>query len=199
MYPVNIVDADVLRLEREELWFDAFTAEVLHRVAASPQRHFNQPIVRVAARRVSLVEARSLDTVEAQNLDTGVASQSRSRPFDYADPRTEFDPNLSSFFAFFKRSYVREISHPETRIPLHTGLLTIWTKPIIFLTKCIQEVEWYHPWANLAPTLTQYMDEQDEVLVCGCGNSEMSVDMYDDGEDWPNITHFCCRIIFLAQ
>eukprot|EP00903_Cladosiphon_okamuranus_P016669 g15371.t1 len=42
-------------------------------------------------------------------------------------------------------------------------------------------VEWYHPWANLAPTLTQYMDEQDEVLVCGCGNSEMSVDMYDDG------------------
>ncbi|CAM9112308.1 unnamed protein product, partial [Ectocarpus fasciculatus] len=25
------------------------------------------------------------------------------------------------------------------------------------------------------------MDEQDEVLVCGCGNSEMSVDMYDDG------------------
>lgn len=43
-------------------------------------------------------------------------------------------------------------------------------------------MEWYHPWANLAPTLTQYMDEQDEVLVCGCGNSEMSVDMYDDGE-----------------
>ncbi|CAM9307359.1 unnamed protein product [Ectocarpus sp. 12 AP-2014] len=42
-------------------------------------------------------------------------------------------------------------------------------------------VEWYHPWGNLAPTLTQYMDEQDEVLVCGCGNSEMSVDMYDDG------------------
>eukprot|EP00752_Nemacystus_decipiens_P006125 g5524.t1 len=42
-------------------------------------------------------------------------------------------------------------------------------------------VEWYHPWANLAPTLTQYMDEQDEVLVCGCGNSEMSADMYDDG------------------
>lgn len=45
-----------------------------------------------------------------------------------------------------------------------------------------QVVEWYHPWANLAPTLTQYMDEQDQVLVCGCGNSEMSVDMYDDGE-----------------
>lgn len=45
-----------------------------------------------------------------------------------------------------------------------------------------QVVEWYHPWASLAPTLTQYMDEQDQVLVCGCGNSEMSVDMYDDGE-----------------
>lgn len=43
-------------------------------------------------------------------------------------------------------------------------------------------MEWYHPWANLAPTLTQYMDEEDEVLVCGCGNSEMSADMYDDGE-----------------
>lgn len=43
-------------------------------------------------------------------------------------------------------------------------------------------MEWYHPWANLAPTLTEYMDEQDEVLVCGCGNSEMSADMYDDGE-----------------
>lgn len=26
------------------------------------------------------------------------------------------------------------------------------------------------------------MDEQDQVLVCGCGNSEMSADMYDDGE-----------------
>lgn len=49
-------------------------------------------------------------------------------------------------------------------------------------THTVQVVEWYHPWANLAPTLTQYMDEQDEVLVCGCGNSEMSVDMYDDGE-----------------
>lgn len=46
----------------------------------------------------------------------------------------------------------------------------------------LQPVEWYHPWANLAPTLTQYMDEQDDVLVCGCGNSELSVDMYDDGE-----------------
>lgn len=45
-----------------------------------------------------------------------------------------------------------------------------------------QVVEWYHSWANLAPTLTQYMDEQDEVLVCGCGNSEMSADMHDDGE-----------------
>ncbi|CAM9270056.1 unnamed protein product [Scytosiphon promiscuus] len=44
-----------------------------------------------------------------------------------------------------------------------------------------EAVEWYHPWANLAPTLTQYMDEQDDVLLCGCGNSELSVDMYDDG------------------
>lgn len=43
-------------------------------------------------------------------------------------------------------------------------------------------MEWYHPWSNLAPTLTQYMDEEDAVLVCGCGNSELSVDMYDDGE-----------------
>ncbi len=43
------------------------------------------------------------------------------------------------------------------------------------------------------------MDEQDEVLVCGCGNSEMSVDMFDDGEDCPNIGRFCffcCLIIF---
>ncbi|CAM9421705.1 unnamed protein product, partial [Hapterophycus canaliculatus] len=44
-----------------------------------------------------------------------------------------------------------------------------------------EAVEWYHPWANLAPTLIQYMDEQDDVLICGCGNSELSVDMYDDG------------------
>ncbi|CAM9505405.1 unnamed protein product, partial [Discosporangium mesarthrocarpum] len=41
--------------------------------------------------------------------------------------------------------------------------------------------EWYHSWATLAPSLTQYMDEDDEILVCGCGNSELSVDMYDDG------------------
>lgn len=52
-----------------------------------------------------------------------------------------------------------------------------------------QVIEWYHPWANLAPTLTQYMDEQDEVLVCGCGNSEMSVDMYDDGEGLALFSH----------
>eukprot|EP00904_Undaria_pinnatifida_P004609 jgi/Undpi1/14149/HiC_scaffold_9.g03800.m1 len=45
----------------------------------------------------------------------------------------------------------------------------------------VEVVEWYHPWSNLAPTLTQYMDEQDQVLVCGCGNSEMSIDMFDDG------------------
>lgn len=55
----------------------------------------------------------------------------------------------------------------------------------------VQVVEWYHPWANLAPTLTQYMDEQDEVLVCGCGNSEMSVDMYDDGKGFTKIKSRC--------
>lgn len=27
------------------------------------------------------------------------------------------------------------------------------------------------------------MDEDDAVLVCGCGNSELGVDMYDDGEN----------------
>lgn len=48
----------------------------------------------------------------------------------------------------------------------------------------LQVSEWYHPWSNLAPILTQYMDEEDEVLECGCGNSEMCLDMYDDGETY---------------
>lgn len=48
-------------------------------------------------------------------------------------------------------------------------------------------MEWYHPWSNLATTLTQYMDVEDAVLVCGCGNSEMSVDMYDGGESTQHI------------
>lgn len=61
---------------------------------------------------------------------------------------------------------------------------------VIHETHWVQVVEWYHPWANLAPTLTQYMDEQDVVLVCGCGNSEMSADMYDDGEG--RLAHGCC-------
>lgn len=72
------------------------------------------------------------------------------------------------------------------RIDLCAKFATTNVAPIINLviheTHWVQVVEWYHPWANLAPTLTQYMDEQDVVLVCGCGNSEMSADMYDDGE-----------------
>lgn len=45
-----------------------------------------------------------------------------------------------------------------------------------------QIMEWYLPWSKLAPCLTQYMDGEDDILVCGCGNSEISVDMHDDGE-----------------
>lgn len=44
-------------------------------------------------------------------------------------------------------------------------------------------MEWYLPWSKLAPCLTKYMDGKDDILVCGCGNSEMSVDMQDDGEN----------------
>lgn len=71
---------------------------------------------------------------------------------------------------------------------------------VILTIRWVQVVEWYHPWANLAPTLTQYMDEQDEVLVCGCGNSEMSVDMYDDGEGLTSLDYWCtanCATSFL--
>lgn len=52
----------------------------------------------------------------------------------------------------------------------------------LFRSSVLQVVEWYQPWVNLAPTLTRYIDKKDEILVCGCGNSEMSVDMFDDGK-----------------
>ncbi|CAM9386929.1 unnamed protein product, partial [Choristocarpus tenellus] len=57
--------------------------------------------------------------------------------------------------------------------------------------------EWYHPWATLAPFLTQYMDEDDMILVCGCGNSEMSVDMYDDG--FENIVNVDISRVVILQ
>eukprot|EP00611_Tribonema_gayanum_P030726 TRINITY_DN861_c1_g2_i2.p2 TRINITY_DN861_c1_g2~~TRINITY_DN861_c1_g2_i2.p2 ORF type:complete len:326 (-),score=139.27 TRINITY_DN861_c1_g2_i2:772-1749(-) len=41
--------------------------------------------------------------------------------------------------------------------------------------------EWYHPWENIAPSLVQYMDEGDDVLVCGCGNSALSAAMHGAG------------------
>lgn len=57
----------------------------------------------------------------------------------------------------------------------------VGTTYLKFRSFMLQVIE-YHPWVTLAPTLTRYIDQKDEILVCGCGNSEMSVDMFDDGK-----------------
>ncbi|CAN0208736.1 unnamed protein product, partial [Phaeothamnion confervicola] len=41
--------------------------------------------------------------------------------------------------------------------------------------------EWYHPWPNLAPSLSRYLATTDRVLLCGCGNSDMGAEMCADG------------------
>ena len=46
--------------------------------------------------------------------------------------------------------------------------------------------DWYFGWKRLSKEIEHHFSSSDEVLVLGCGNSEMSADMLDDG--FPRIT-----------
>ncbi|XP_034265708.1 eEF1A lysine and N-terminal methyltransferase isoform X3 [Pantherophis guttatus] len=41
--------------------------------------------------------------------------------------------------------------------------------------------EWYGEWSGLGPTLGRYLRLRDSILVVGCGNSELSEHLYDEG------------------
>uniref|UniRef100_A0A8C6VDE4 eEF1A lysine and N-terminal methyltransferase n=1 Tax=Naja naja TaxID=35670 RepID=A0A8C6VDE4_NAJNA len=41
--------------------------------------------------------------------------------------------------------------------------------------------EWYGEWSGLGPTLGRYLRLRDSILVVGCGNSELSEQLYDEG------------------
>lgn len=66
-----------------------------------------------------------------------------------------------------------------------------------YMTLGATTMEWYHPWINLATSLRHYIDKNDKILVVGCGNSEMSADMYAEG--YRNITNLDVSRVVIDQ
>ncbi|KAF7493529.1 hypothetical protein SSS_07891 [Sarcoptes scabiei] len=50
-----------------------------------------------------------------------------------------------------------------------------------FFRKHRDPFEWYGDYEDLKPILSKYLKKTDSFLVIGCGNSTLSVDLYDDG------------------
>ncbi|XP_074008685.1 eEF1A lysine and N-terminal methyltransferase isoform X2 [Numenius arquata] len=73
------------------------------------------------------------------------------------------------------------------RSPAEFGSARYWDR---FFRHCGQRpFEWYGTFPELCPVLRKYVRPRDKVLVVGCGNSELSEQMYDMGmcEDIVNI------------
>jgi len=50
-----------------------------------------------------------------------------------------------------------------------------------FFTKRVATFEWYGNYANLKRLLTKYISTKDIILMSGCGNSNLSLNLYADG------------------
>ncbi|NXN80288.1 MET13 protein, partial [Bombycilla garrulus] len=72
------------------------------------------------------------------------------------------------------------------RSPAEFGSASYWDR---FFRQRGQPFEWYGAFPDLCPFLHKYVRPRDKVLVVGCGNSELSEQMYDTGlcEDIINI------------
>ncbi|KFO75398.1 Methyltransferase-like 13 [Cuculus canorus] len=73
------------------------------------------------------------------------------------------------------------------RRPGEFGSARYWDR--FFRQRGQRPFEWYGAFAELCPLLHKYVRPRDKVLVVGCGNSELSEQMYDTGmcEDIVNI------------
>ncbi|CAM9725551.1 unnamed protein product [Chrysoparadoxa australica] len=95
--------------------------------------------------------------------------ENESAPEVLGAPEDRIDPGLL------------EATQEYDAVPMDTaayGKVTYWDERY---SKEIEPFEWYQSWNNLAPSLLQYVDEMDAVLMCGCGSSTMTLDMFDDG------------------
>ncbi|XP_040421069.1 eEF1A lysine and N-terminal methyltransferase [Cygnus olor] len=73
------------------------------------------------------------------------------------------------------------------RGPAEFGSARYWDR--FFRQRGRRPFEWYGAFPELCPVLRKYVRPRDKVLVVGCGNSELSEQMYDTGmcEDIVNI------------
>ncbi|XP_027751680.1 methyltransferase-like protein 13 isoform X2 [Empidonax traillii] len=73
------------------------------------------------------------------------------------------------------------------RSPAEFGAAPYWDR--FFRQRGQRAFEWYGAFPELCPVLHKYVRPRDKVLVVGCGNSELSEQMYDVGmcEDIVNI------------
>ncbi|XP_061860192.1 eEF1A lysine and N-terminal methyltransferase isoform X2 [Colius striatus] len=73
------------------------------------------------------------------------------------------------------------------RSPAEFGSARYWER--FFRQRGDRPFEWYGTFPELCPVLRKYVRPRDKVLVVGCGNSELSEQMYDTGvcEDIVNI------------
>ncbi|NXX78715.1 MET13 protein, partial [Urocolius indicus] len=73
------------------------------------------------------------------------------------------------------------------RSPAEFGSARYWER--FFRQRGNRPFEWYGTFPELCPVLHKYVRPRDKVLVVGCGNSELSEQMYDTGvcEDIVNI------------
>lgn len=65
----------------------------------------------------------------------------------------------------------------------------------------VEEVyDWYQDYSTLRPFLKPYLKENDhefEILIPGCGNSSLSIDLYSDG--FVNITNIDISSVVVSQ
>ena len=55
--------------------------------------------------------------------------------------------------------------------------------------------DWYQPYENFRNLIKERVEYRDNILVVGCGNSQMSLKLFDDGyKNQVNIDHSACVI-----
>ncbi|XP_051661991.1 eEF1A lysine and N-terminal methyltransferase isoform X2 [Manacus candei] len=117
----------------------------------------------------------------------GRGSQWAASPSPARAPRTRKRSERGHAGPERGRTRTRSAMELLPRSPAEFGSARYWDR--FFRQRGQRAFEWYGAFPELCPVLHKYVRPRDKVLVVGCGNSELSEQMYDVGmcEDIVNI------------